>query len=59
MSCNSSITKQNKGLKRNTIDKFYTKTVVTEECVSLVKKYIHISNTTLLCLLINNLAYLA
>lgn len=33
-------TKQNKGLNRNTIDKYYTKVIVAELCLNLVKKYI-------------------
>ena len=28
---------QDKGLKRDTIDKFYTKEVVVENCVNLIK----------------------
>ena len=35
-------TKQRKGLKRNTIDKYYTKDFVVEQCLNNVKKYIHI-----------------
>lgn len=34
--------KQKKGLKRNTIDKFYTKINVAELCIELVKQYINI-----------------
>ena len=34
--------KQNKGLKRNTIDKYYTKIEIAAECVELVKQYINI-----------------
>ena len=34
---------QVKGLKRNTIDKYYTKPSVVEQCIKLVKKYINIS----------------
>jgi hypothetical protein len=34
--------KQNKGLKRNTIDKYYTKIEIAEECVESVKQYIKI-----------------
>ena len=37
-----SIIKQEKGLKRNTIDKYYTKDVVVEQCINQVKKYIKI-----------------
>ena len=40
--------KQEKGLKRNTIDKYYTKTCVVEKCIELVKKYIIISNNDLI-----------
>ena len=40
--------KQNKGLKRNTIDKYYTKPTIVDECIKLVKKYINISNTDLI-----------
>ena len=36
-------TKQTKGLKRNTIDKYYTKDIVVELCVNLVKEYIQIN----------------
>ena len=36
-------TKQTKGLKRNTIDKYYTKDNVVELCLNYVKKYIEIS----------------
>ena len=36
-------TKQTKGLKRNTIDKYYTKDNVVELCLNNVKKYIQIS----------------
>ena len=40
--------KQKKGLKRNTIDKFYTKNTVVENCINLVKNYINISNNDLI-----------
>jgi len=36
-------TKQTKGLNRNTIDKYYTKNIVVELCLNLVKKYIKIN----------------
>ena len=36
-------TKQTKGLNRNTIDKYYTKDIVVELCLNLVKKYIQIN----------------
>ena len=40
--------KQKKGLKRNTIDKYYTKPSVVNNCIDLVKKYINISNNDLI-----------
>ena len=40
--------KQVKGLKRNTIDKYYTKPVVVKQCIELVKKYINILNNDLI-----------
>ena len=39
---------QKKGLKRNTIDKYYTKQNVVEQCIKLIKKYIYISNDDLI-----------
>ena len=36
--------KQKKGLKRNPIDKFYTKPLISELCLSLVSKYIKIKD---------------
>jgi len=39
--------KQVKGLKRNTIDKYYTKDDVVTECLNSVKKYIKIDETDL------------
>jgi hypothetical protein len=36
-------TKQIKGLNRNIIDKYYTKDIVVELCLNLVKKYIQIN----------------
>jgi hypothetical protein len=36
-------TKQNKGLNRNTIDKYYTKDIVVDLCLNLLKKYININ----------------
>lgn len=39
--------KQTKGLKRNTIDKYYTKPNVVKQCIELVKKYINISDNDL------------
>ena len=41
-------TKQTKGLNRNTIDKYYTKNIVVEICLKLVKKYIQINNDDLI-----------
>ena len=35
---------QDKGLKRDTIDKFYTKEVVVENCVNLIKSNIDINS---------------
>jgi hypothetical protein len=40
--------KQEKGLKRNTIDKYYTKTIVVSKCIKLIKKHINISNNDLI-----------
>jgi predicted RNA methylase len=40
--------KQEKGLKRNTIDKYYTKQDVVKQCIELVKKHIEISNDDLI-----------
>ena len=40
--------KQEKGLKRNTIDKYYTKTNVVSNCIKLIKKHINISNNDLI-----------
>lgn len=41
-------TKQTKGLNRNTIDKYYTKDIVVELCLNLVKQYIHINTDDLI-----------
>jgi predicted RNA methylase len=41
-------TKQTKGLKRNTIDKYYTKDTVVELCLNLVKKHIEIDTDDLI-----------
>ena len=41
-------TKQTKGLKRNTIDKYYTKDNVVELCLNYVKKYIEINSDDLI-----------
>jgi len=42
------MSKQSKGLKRNTIDKYYTKESVAKECIETVKKYIHIINNDII-----------
>ena len=39
---NNELIIQKKGLKRNTIDKYYTKNVIVEQCIELVNKYINI-----------------
>jgi hypothetical protein len=39
--------KQDKGLKRNTIDKYYTKNIVVDLCLSLIKKYLNIEENDL------------
>jgi predicted RNA methylase len=40
--------KQQKGLKRNTLDKFYTKSDIVIQCINSVKKYINITNNDLI-----------
>ena len=40
--------KQTKGLNRNTIDKYYTKDIVVELCVNLIKKNIQINTDDLI-----------
>ena len=40
--------KQKKGLKRNIIDKYYTKDVVVEHCLNIFKKYIQINTDDLI-----------
>jgi hypothetical protein len=40
--------KQDKGIKRNTIDKYYTKNEIAEECVEFVRKNINISKDDLI-----------
>jgi predicted RNA methylase len=40
--------KQTKGLNRKTIDKYYTKDIIVELCLNLVKKYIHIDTNDLI-----------
>ena len=41
-------TKQTKGLKRNTIDKYYTKDTIVESCLNSIKNYINITNDDLI-----------
>ena len=41
-------TTQTKGLKRNTIDKYYTKNNIVDLCLNLVKQYIDINNNDLI-----------
>lgn len=41
-------TRQSTGLKRNTVDKYYTKDIVVELCINLVKQYIEINETDLI-----------
>lgn len=41
-------TKQIKGLKRNTIDKFYTNTIIVENCINYIKEYISFNNNDLI-----------
>ena len=45
---NDNTIKQDKGLKRNTIDKYYTKPTVVIQCIKLVKEYIQISKEDLI-----------
>jgi len=40
--------KQLKGLKRHTIDKFYTKSIVVDMCLNFVKKYISVNENDLI-----------
>jgi predicted RNA methylase len=40
--------KQITGLKRNTIDKFYTKSIIAKECVKIIKKKININKSDLI-----------
>jgi hypothetical protein len=42
------MSKQNKGLKRNTIDKFYTKPAIVELCMENIKKYIDVDANDLI-----------
>lgn len=39
---------QHKGLHRNTIDKFYTKAIVAEYCLTIITKYLVIHNTDII-----------
>jgi 16S rRNA A1518/A1519 N6-dimethyltransferase RsmA/KsgA/DIM1 with predicted DNA glycosylase/AP lyase activity len=39
---------QKKGLKRNTIDKFYTKINIVEQCLEAIKKHINVSKDDLI-----------
>jgi hypothetical protein len=39
---------QNLGLKRNTIDKYYTKPIIAEQCVNLIIKHLDIMNDDLI-----------
>jgi predicted RNA methylase len=39
---------QTKGLKRNTIDKFYTKDTIVTQCINIIKKNIIIENNDLI-----------
>jgi hypothetical protein len=41
-------TKQTKGLNRNTVDKYYTKDIVVELCLNLVKTYINLHTDDLI-----------
>ena len=40
--------KQTKGLHRDTIDKYYTKEIVVEQCLNMVKKYIELNTDDLI-----------
>jgi len=48
LSISKPINKQTKGLKRNTIDKYYTKETIVDQCIKLVKTNINISNDDLI-----------
>jgi predicted RNA methylase len=45
---NIELNQQNTGLKRNTIDKYYTKSIVVEQCFELINKYLNISKDDLI-----------
>ncbi len=40
--------KQETGLKRDTIDKFYTKKEIVDKCIKSIKKYIDFDNNDLI-----------
>ena len=40
--------KQKKGLKRNTIDKYYTKNEIVDDCIKSIKKHIKLSKQDML-----------
>ncbi len=40
--------KQITGLKRNTIDKYYTKSIIAKECINIIKKKININKSDLI-----------
>ncbi len=42
------LVKQDKGLKRNTIDKYYTKSIIVDQCINLVKEHLSISDNDLI-----------
>jgi predicted RNA methylase len=44
----NNLNKQKKGLRRNTIDKYYTKINIVKQCIELVNKYIKISENDLI-----------
>ena len=48
MLSSSTSTPQHKGLKRNIIDKFYTKTNVATSCITLIKQHVTINETDLI-----------
>lgn len=45
---NDELTIQEQGLKRNAIDKYYTKHHIVEQCIKLIKKYIPIKQSDLI-----------
>jgi predicted RNA methylase len=48
MENNNQIILQKKGLKRNTIDKYYTKNTVVNQCIELIKQHVNISKNDLI-----------